>query len=87
MALCYISFTIHTHAFLIERSLKQNSIPCEMTYLPRDIIPEPCNLGVRFDEYYTEYVKAILRQSKIPKMRMYKEVVNYNCSTFLQIDF
>lgn len=69
----YISVPARSQAFLVERRLKLEGLYCEITYMPREIMTELCNMGVRFDEVIIENVVDVLKRSGIPSLKLFKE--------------
>jgi len=54
----YVGLESRTHAFLLEHRMKSEGMKtCEITYMPREIMIDLCNIGVRFKE--NELPKAI----------------------------
>ena len=84
MALYYVALQSQTHAFLLERRMKKQGINCEITYMPRPIMHDICNMGVRFSEYELVKARAALRQSGIPGIRLFREILTANGSTFTE---
>lgn len=74
MTYYYTLLPSKTQAFLLERRMKLEGILCEITYMPREIMTDLCNLGVKFEEH--ELVRAVemIRNSCIPGCRLFKEV-------------
>lgn len=47
----YVGLESRTHAFLLEHRMKSEGMKtCEITYMPREIMIDLCNIGVRFKE-------------------------------------
>lgn len=61
---------------MVERRLKLDGLYCEITYMPREIMTELCNMGVRFDELILANVIDALRRSGIPSLKLIREI-NY----------
>lgn len=82
----YVAFQTRSQAFLLERRLKCEGIECELAFVPREIMRDLCNLGVKFSE--SEYRRAVnaIRKAGIPGCRVYKEVVNPNNCQYLEDD-
>ena len=70
----YTLLQSRAQAFLLERRLKSEGIECELSYMPKAIILDLCNMGVKFEEkVFTKAVSAI-RRAAIPGSRLYKEI-------------
>ncbi|HHX17489.1 MAG TPA: DUF3343 domain-containing protein [Clostridium sp.] len=71
----YAGVEIRSHAFILERRMKDEGIKCEITYMPRELMTELCNLGVKFK--YEDLKKAIdlIRRLGLPGCKLYKEVI------------
>lgn len=70
----YVGLETRSHAFLLERRMKNEGIACEITYMPREIMTDLCNMGVRFkDSVLTEAIN-LLRYSGLPGLKLYREV-------------
>jgi len=71
----YVALESRSHAFLLERRMKKEGIKCEISFVPREIMSDLCNMGIKFDE--SEYLKSIslLRACGLPGCKLYKETV------------
>lgn len=71
----YAAPETRSHAFLLERRLKDEGVMCEIAFMPRQIMTSLCNMGVRFDE--SQYFSAIpvLRRCGLPGCKLYKETI------------
>lgn len=71
----YTAVESRSHAFLLERRLKAEGVICDLSYMPRELMTDLCNLGVKFRE--GEFYKAIevIYRSGLPGIRMYREIV------------
>lgn len=83
-------YTVHptrSQAFLLERRLKDQGVICELSYMPREIMIDLCNLGVKFPE--SEFGRAIniIRRAGLPGSKVYKEVVNSSNSEYFKVEF
>ena len=74
MGYCYISVPARSQSFLVERRIKNEGLYCEITYMPREIMTELCNMGVRFDESILINVLDVLRRSGIPSLKVFREL-------------
>lgn len=73
MEYCYVAVPARSQAFLVERRLKLDGLYCEITYMPREIMTDLCNMGVRFDLTLLDSALEVLRRSGIPSIRVFKE--------------
>ena len=71
----YIVVESRSHAFLLEQRFKAEGIACEMAYMPRPIMKELCNLGIKFGEAEFPRAMAVLRKAGLPGCRLYREIV------------
>lgn len=87
MSYFYTAHPTRTQAFLLDRRLKDQGINCELSYMPRQIMVDLCNMGVKFEE--NEYGRAIdvIRRSGLPGCKLYKEVVNPRDSQYIEVKF
>lgn len=81
----YIVLQSKSHAFILERRFKEANIICDLTYLPRQIMNGPCNLGVRFTEMHLPEVTSILRNSGLPGCRVFAENITQNGCSYYEI--
>lgn len=72
----YVGLDSRTHAFLLERRMKNEGIECEVSFVPREVMNDLCNMGIKFDESVFERALSLLRRCGLPGCRLYKEVVN-----------
>ncbi len=80
----YVALQTRAQAFLLERRLKDADIKCELAFMPREIMRDLCNMGVKLDE--SEYQKAIkiVRRAGISGCNIYKEIVYPNFSKYFK---
>lgn len=71
----YAGVEIRSHAFILERTMKDKGIKCEITYMPRELMTELCNLGVKFQHEHLEESTDLLRRLALPGCKVYKEVI------------
>lgn len=83
----YTLLQSRTHALILESRFRIEGVPCELTYMPRDIMRDLCNLGVRFTE--NNYPKAIniLKRSGLPGCKLYQEIMSPDGSSYLDVEF
>ena len=75
MSYCYTLLQSRSHAFILDQRMKNEGFGCELTYMPREIMKDLCNLGVRFDERELPKALNILRITGLPGCRLYREIV------------
>ncbi len=71
----YVGLDSRSHAFLLERRMKNEGIECEITFVPREVMNDLCNMGVRFNESLLPEAISLLRRCGLPGCRLYKEIV------------
>jgi Protein of unknown function (DUF3343) len=71
----YVGLASRSHAFLLERRMKNEGIECEVSFVPREIMSDLCNMGVKFSESELPLAINLLRRCGLPGWRMYQEVV------------
>lgn len=81
----YVGLESRSHAFLLERRMKNEGIACEITYMPRDIMIDLCNMGVKFEEAELEKALGVLRRSGLPGCRLYVEYVQPDKFEYLEV--
>lgn len=87
MLFYYVVPQSKTHAFLLDRKLKETGIPCDLCYIPRPISTGVCNMGVKIAEKnYTDAVNVI-RRSGLPGCRIYMETINADSSAYYEMNF
>lgn len=87
MGYCYISVPARSQTFLVERRIKNEGLYCEITYMPREIMTELCNMGVRFDEAILSNVLDVLGRAGIPGIRLFREIRYATYSQYEVIPF
>ena len=85
MGYYYTLLQSKSHAFLLERRMKAGSVRCELTYMPREIMTDLCNLGIRFEERELGKAAELLRNCGIPGWKLFKEVVYDTGSQYVEI--
>jgi len=87
MACYYTALQSRSHAFILERRMKLEEIKCELTYMPRQIMKDLCNMGVRFEE--SEYPRAInvIKKSGLPGCMLYKETLDPWGSSYTEVNY
>jgi len=81
----YVALISRTHAFLLERRMKSDGILCELTYMPREIMYDLCNMGVRFEENVLTKALNELRRCGLPGCRLFKEVILPNQNQYFEV--
>ncbi|OPZ90333.1 MAG: hypothetical protein BWY74_02362 [Firmicutes bacterium ADurb.Bin419] len=81
----YVGLESRSHAFLLERRMKNDGIECEITFVPRDIMNDLCNMGVRFDESVLPKAISLLRRCGLPGCRLYKEVIRPDIINYYEV--
>jgi hypothetical protein len=57
--------------------MKNEGIECELTYMPRVIMTDLCNMGVKFADTELPMAFDTIRRSGLPGCRIYKEIVTH----------
>jgi len=87
MAYYYVALQSKTHAFLLENRLMAERIQCEITYMPRQIMMDLCNLGVKVHENYLQQALQILKNCGLPGIKVYLEIITSDNSSYEKISF
>jgi len=83
----YTALQSRTHAFLLERRMKSEGIVCDLAFMPRPIMMDLCNMGVKFDNHEFERAIGVIRRAGLPGCHVYKETTTPTDSTYEEIDF
>ncbi len=67
--------------------MKNAGIACELTYMPRELMSDLCNLGVRFDRRDLSGALSVIRTSGLPGCRLYYEIVEPHQCIYEEIFF
>jgi len=71
----YVGLVSRTNVFFLEHRLKSGGVTtCEITFMPRDIMIDLCNMGVRFKEREFTQAISVLRSLGLPGLRLYREI-------------
>lgn len=87
MAQYYALLQTRTHALILERRFTIEGVPCELTYMPREIMTDLCNLGIKFTENDYSRAMNVMRKSSLPSCRVYREHMSANGSSYEEINF
>lgn len=72
----YVGLESRTHAFLLEQRMKSEGMKtCEITYMPRDIMIDLCNMGLKFRDSELPQAIGVLRRFNLQGLKLYKEIV------------
>lgn len=55
--------------------MKGDGIACELAFIPREIMNDLCNMGVKFGEAELPRALPVLRRSGLPGCRLFKETL------------
>jgi len=83
----YALLQTRTHALILEHRFAAEGIPCELAYMPREIMTDLCNLGVKFSENVFPAAMNIIRRSALPNCRVYREYISANGSCYEEVSF
>ena len=81
----YTLLQSRSHAFILSNRFKCEDVPCELTYMPREIMKDLCNMGIKFIESDFARATNLIRRSGLPDCKVYKEIVTPNSSHYLEI--
>lgn len=81
----YVALQSKSHAFILEQRMRQQGVQCELVYMPRAIMKDLCNMGVRFDERYFKGARNVINSSGLPDCKVYIETVYPNSNQFSEI--
>lgn len=87
MSYCYTMLQSRSHAILLENRLKNEGIKCELTYMPRDISTDLCNLGVKFSEQELPRAAVVIRSSGLSGCRLFRETIYPYGSEYTEIEY
>jgi len=87
MVYYYVTLGSKSHAFYLEQRMRMNNIRCELTYMPREIMIDACNMGVRFPESELQRAISLIRNTGLPGIKIYKQKVNPHGYTYEQVFF
>lgn len=71
----YATVETRSHAFLLERRMKDEGVACEIASIPRQLMEDLCNIGVKFSEMALPMAIGVIKRSGLPGSKVYKEVV------------
>ncbi len=72
-AVYYTLVQTKSHAFLLESRFRQEGVHCELTVMPRDIMPDMCNLGIRFAGADLAAALDVIGRCCLPGCRVFRE--------------
>ncbi len=82
----YTLLQSRSHAFILDNRFKAEGVPCELTYMPREILIDLCNMGVRFKECDFAGAVNVIRRSGLPSCKVYQEIITPNEICYQEID-
>lgn len=85
MSRYYTLLQSRSHAFILGNRFRIEGVPCELTYMPREIMKDLCNMGVRFAECDFARAMNVIRRSGLPSCKVYQEIIKPNGSSYLEI--
>ncbi len=85
MPYCYTLLQTRSQAFILERRMKSAGVPCELTFMPRELMKDLCNLGVRFNDRELPRAKEVIRSAGLPGCRLYIEIPEPYSSSYEEI--
>lgn len=87
MGFYYTLLQSRSHAFILDQRMKNNGVRCELTYMPREIMKDLCNMGLRFTDSEFRAAIEVIRHSGLPGCKLYKEAILPEGSAFSEVDF
>jgi hypothetical protein len=72
----YTLLQTRTHALILERRFSLEGIPCELTYMPREIMSDLCNLGIKFSQNDYPRAMKVITNSGLPGCIVYRELMS-----------
>jgi hypothetical protein len=71
----YVGLVSRTYVFFLEHRMKNGGVTtCEITFMPRDIMTDLCNMGVRFKERELTQAIRVLRSLGLSGLRLFREI-------------
>jgi hypothetical protein len=67
--------------------MKMEGVDCELAFMPREIMRDLCNLGVKFEEDNFYSAIQVIRHAGLPACKVYRETVHPNHSEYLEINY
>ncbi len=86
MANYYTALQSRTQALLLERRMKSEGVDCDLTYIPRPISTDLCNMGVKFEEREMHRAINSIKRSGLPGCKVYKEIYSPRENQYIEID-
>lgn len=86
MTYYYVILQSKSHAFILERRMKQQGMDCDLVFIPRPIMKELCNMGVRFDEYNFYRAVDSIRNCGLPGFRVYAETLHPDSAEYVELN-
>lgn len=83
----YVGLESRSHAFLLNDRMKNQGIVCEITYMPRDIMTDLCNMGVKFAEVELRRAEELLRRIGLPGCKLYIEITRPEGYYYYEVPF
>lgn len=74
----YVVLQTKSQAFLLEQRIAHQGIKCELVSMPREIMKDLCNMGVRFKEDAYPKAVQVIKNRGLPGCKLYKETIFSN---------
>ena len=74
----YVALQTKSQAFLLEQRMAHQGIKCELISIPREIMKDLCNMGVRISEDVYPKAVQLVKNSGLPGCKLYKETLFSN---------
>lgn len=87
MGYYYAALQSRSHAFLLERRMKDEGVECELSFMPRQIMTDLCSMGVRFEERELRGALRVLCRAGLPGCKLYRESTEPWGSAYTEVAF
>lgn len=83
----FVLLQSRTHALVLANRFNTEGIPCELTYMPRELMQSLCNLGVIFRGEHYARARNVVNRSGLPGCKVYRETMTPNGSVYQEVIF
>lgn len=81
----YVALQTKSQAFVLEQRMKAAGVPCELTYMPREIMKDLCNMGVKINNTNFDSAAVVLKYSGLPGYKVFKETIFSTGCSYMEI--
>ena len=82
----YVALETKSQAFLLERRMEIAGVTSEMSFLPRDIMNDLCNMGLKIQPCHMDEAMEVLRMCGLPGFKVYEEQIFPNHSEYRELE-